>query len=70
MVGMTTQFTSTGARLDSLLARINRGEGTIGRAMTDDGLYDDIRSATQAFQQLLDEIKKNPGKITIQVRVF
>jgi hypothetical protein len=38
--------------------------------MNDDGLYDDIRSATQAFQQLLDEIKKNPGKITIQVRVF
>ncbi len=70
LVGMTTQFTSTGARLDSLLAKINRGEGTIGRAMNDDGLYDDIRLATQAFQQLLDEIKKNPGRITIQVRVF
>jgi phospholipid/cholesterol/gamma-HCH transport system substrate-binding protein len=70
LVGMTSQFTSTGARLDSLLTRINSGQGTIGKAMTDDGLYDDIRSATQAFQQLLDEIKKNPGKITIQVRIF
>lgn len=70
LVGMTSQFTTTGARLDSLLARINNGEGTIGKAMTDGALYDDIRAATQAFQQLLDEIKKNPGKITIQVRVF
>lgn len=70
LVDMTAQFTATGARLDSLMARINRGEGTIGRAMTDDGLYDDIRAATVSFQQLLDEIKKNPGKITIQVRVF
>lgn len=70
LVGMTSQFTTTGARLDSLLARINSGEGTIGKAMNDGALYDDIRAATQAFQQLLDEIKKNPGKITIQVRVF
>jgi len=70
LVGMTTQFTTTGAQLDSLLSRINRGEGSLGKAMSDPGLYDDIRAATQSFQQLLDEIKKNPGKITIQVRVF
>lgn len=70
MVGMTTQFTATGAQLDSLLARINRGEGTLGRAMADDGLYEDIRAATQSFQRLLEEIGKNPGKLTIQVRVF
>lgn len=70
MVEMTSQFTSTGAQLDSLLARINRGEGTLGRAMADDGLYDDIRSATQAFQKLLEEISRNPGRITVQVRVF
>lgn len=70
LVDMTAQFTATGARLDSLMARINSGQGTIGKAMNDDGLYDDIRAATVSFQQLLDEIKKNPGKITIQVRVF
>lgn len=70
LVGMTTQFTTTGAELDSLLSRINRGEGTLGKAMSDPGLYDDIRAATQSFQQLLDELKKNPGKITVQVRVF
>ena len=70
LVDMTAQFTTTGARLDSLLARINQGEGSLGKAMQDPGLYDDIRAATQSFQQLLDEIKKNPGRITIQVRVF
>lgn len=70
LVDVTAQFAATGAQLDSLLTRINRGEGTLGRAMVDDGLYTDIQAATRSFQQLLEEIRRNPGKITIQVRVF
>ena len=70
LVDMTTQFTTTGAELDSLLTRLNRGEGSLGKALADQGLYDDARKATQSLQQLLDELRKHPGKITVQVRVF
>lgn len=68
--GTATEFTTTAARLDSLLQRLNRGEGTLGRLMTDSLLYDDVRRLTRAAQELMDELRKHPGKITIQVKVF
>jgi phospholipid/cholesterol/gamma-HCH transport system substrate-binding protein len=67
---MTAQFTSTGARLDSLLLSVNRGQGTLGKFATDTGVYQDIRALSQSMQELLDELKKNPGKIPVTVKLF
>jgi phospholipid/cholesterol/gamma-HCH transport system substrate-binding protein len=67
---MTAQFTSTGARLDSLLLSVNRGQGTLGKFVTDTGVYQDIRALSQSMQELLDELKKNPGKIPVTVKLF
>ena len=67
---MTSQFTSTGARLDSLLLGMNQGRGTLGKFATDSGLYQDIRKLTQSMQELLDELKKHPGKIPVTVKLF
>jgi phospholipid/cholesterol/gamma-HCH transport system substrate-binding protein len=67
---MTAQFTSTGARLDSLLLSVNRGQGTLGKFATDTGVYQDIRALSQSVQELLDELKKNPGKIPVTVKLF
>ena len=67
---MTSQFTSTGARLDSLLLGRHQGRGTLGKFATDSGLYQDIRKLTQSMQELLDELKKHPGKIPVTVKLF
>jgi phospholipid/cholesterol/gamma-HCH transport system substrate-binding protein len=67
---MTAQFAATGARLDSLLARTNRGEGTIGKFATDSGLYYDMRDLSQSMKKLIDELSKNPGKIPVTVKIF
>jgi phospholipid/cholesterol/gamma-HCH transport system substrate-binding protein len=67
---MSEQLTRTGARLDSLLAGIDRGEGTLGKMATDSGLYTDMRATLQSLKTLLDELNKNPGKITVQVKLF
>lgn len=67
---MSAQFTTTGARLDTLLANINRGQGTMGKFATDTGLYTDARAASQSLKALLDELEKHPGKITVQVKIF
>jgi len=67
---MTAQFATTGARLDSLLARANRGEGTIGKFATDSGLYRDMRDLSQSMKKLIDELSKNPGKIPVTVKIF
>lgn len=67
---MSIQLTATGARLDTLLQKINTGEGTLGKFATDSGLYLDSRAAMQAFKTLLDELNKHPGKLTVQVKLF
>lgn len=67
---MSIQLSTTGARLDSLLQRINRGEGTMGKFATDTGFYSDSRAVAQALKVLIDELNKHPGKITVQVKLF
>jgi phospholipid/cholesterol/gamma-HCH transport system substrate-binding protein len=67
---MTSQFAATGARLDSLLAGMNRGQGTLGKFVTDSGLYYDIRALTQGMKKLLDELAKHPGKVPVTVKLF
>ncbi|HEY9016411.1 MAG TPA: hypothetical protein VIM84_15260, partial [Gemmatimonadales bacterium] len=58
------------ARFDSTLAAINRGQGTLGKFATDSGLYYDLRDVTNSMKELLDELKKNPGKVGVTVKLF
>ena len=67
---MTAQFTSTGARLDTVLLNINQGRGTLGKFATDTGLYTDLRQVSQSLKALLDDLKKHPGKIPVTVKIF
>jgi len=70
LASMTAQLTSTGARLDTLLLGMNQGRGTLGKFATDTGFYQDIRKLSQSMQELLDELKKHPGKIPVTVKLF
>jgi phospholipid/cholesterol/gamma-HCH transport system substrate-binding protein len=67
---MTTQLTRTGATLDTLLSAMNRGEGTLGKFASDTGLYVDMRGTLQSLKALIDDIKRDPGRITVQLKVF
>jgi phospholipid/cholesterol/gamma-HCH transport system substrate-binding protein len=70
LASMTAQLTSTGARLDTLLLNMNEGRGTLGKFATDSGFYTDMRQLSQSMKQLLDELKKHPGKIPVTVKIF
>ncbi len=70
LASMTAQLTATGARLDTLLLGMNQGRGTLGKFATDTGFYADIRKLSQSMQQLLDELKKHPGKVPVTVKLF
>lgn len=67
---MTAQLTRTGATLDTLLANITSGKGTLGKFAADSGLYTDMRGTLQSLKQLIDDIQRNPGRITVQLKVF
>ena len=56
--------------LDTLLARVNRGEGTLGKFTTDTAFYANAQRALKAMQEFIDDLRKHPGKIGINVRVF
>jgi phospholipid/cholesterol/gamma-HCH transport system substrate-binding protein len=70
LAAMTAQLTTTSGRLDTLLAGFNRGQGTIGKFVTDSGLYYDMRDLSQGMKKLLDELAKHPGKIPVTVKIF
>jgi phospholipid/cholesterol/gamma-HCH transport system substrate-binding protein len=67
---LTGNLASLTARFDSTLAAINRGQGTLGKFATDSGLYYDIRELSQSMKELLDELKKHPGKVPVTVKLF
>ncbi len=70
LAGMTRQFTTVSARLDTLLNGVNQGRGTIGKFATDSTLYYELRDLSARMKGLVAELEKNPGKVGITVKVF
>ncbi len=67
---LATQLAASSAQIDSILAGIRRGEGTLGKLAADSGLYVDLRRTLQSTSDLIDELAKNPGKVGITVKLF
>ena len=61
---------STAGQFDSVLARVNRGEGSLGKLMADTTLYQNTQRLVKSLQEFVDELKKNPGKLGLTVRIF
>lgn len=67
---MTAQFRATGARLDTLLAAVNRGEGTLGKLKSDSALYQRTVSLIESMDSLVTQLRRQPGRIGITVKAF
>lgn len=67
---MSLQLRATGARLDTLLQRMNAGEGTLGKFATDSSFYVEARRTMESMQRLIDDLSKHPGKLSVQVKLF
>ncbi|MDP1622326.1 MAG: MlaD family protein [Bacteroidales bacterium] len=55
--------------LDSILMKINRGEGSLGQLLSNEQLYNEVEKAARDLNLLLEDIRKNPGKY-VKVSVF
>jgi phospholipid/cholesterol/gamma-HCH transport system substrate-binding protein len=53
----------TTANLKELTARLNRGEGTAGKLMTDPTLFNRLNSLSDRFDQLLARINEGQGTV-------
>jgi phospholipid/cholesterol/gamma-HCH transport system substrate-binding protein len=59
---LTNHLTSTTAQLDTLLSRINRGEGTLGKMASDSTMYRNLSDLSRALTELLTDLKEHPDK--------
>ncbi|CAN5427319.1 hypothetical protein BH24GEM3_BH24GEM3_20020 [soil metagenome] len=58
-----------GNSLETVLARVERGEGTLGRLTTDAALYENLNQAAVNLNRLTEDIQQNPRRY-INLRVF
>ena len=56
------QLESTLAGFNGILTTIDKGEGSLGKLLKDEGLYDNLEGATKEMEELLREMKLNPKR--------
>jgi len=66
---LATSLDSASRQLNNALAKLNTGEGSAGRLLTDDSLYRDLRHVVGSVDSLMNDFKKNPRKY-INLRIF
>jgi len=53
---------STMDNINTLMADVKNGKGTLGKLMTDDKLYENLEGASKQLEQLLQDFKLNPKR--------
>ena len=53
---------SSSKKFENILAKIDSGEGTLGKMVNDPGLYDNLNVLSQDAQELVKDFKDNPTK--------
>jgi phospholipid/cholesterol/gamma-HCH transport system substrate-binding protein len=60
---------SASASLETVLGRVERGEGTLGKLTTDAALYDNLNAAATSLRELVADIRADPRRY-LNVSVF
>ncbi len=66
---MVTELEMTIANFKALSENLNSGEGTLGKLLNDNTLYDNLEHATRQMEELLQDVKLNPNRY-INISVF
>lgn len=62
---------SAAQSLDSILTRLQRGEGSLGRLMEDDTVYVNLKEASEELKVLIQDIREHPERyLNVEVKVF
>ncbi|TJZ52477.1 MCE family protein [Sphingobacterium olei] len=55
--------------VQAITDKINNGEGSIGLLVNDDQLYNNLNNASENLDQLVEDVKNNPGKY-LKISIF
>ena len=67
---VTADLKATTARLNTILTKIESGDGSVGKLLSDPALYNDIRAVLARVDSLTADFKKNPRKYIPPIRIF
>jgi len=67
--GTLAEFKTTVNKLNTILAKIENGEGSMGKLVKDDALYDNLEEASKELDLLLQDFRLNPKRY-VNVSVF
>lgn len=65
----TARMSRAAASVESMLAKIEKGEGSLGKLIHDDALYRNLEKFTQDLDLLILDVKQHPQKY-IKIEVF
>lgn len=66
---LSEQLTSTATALDRVVTRLDQGEGSLGKAISDSTLFVELRDTIKNTNQLVKDIQKNPKRY-LKLSVF
>lgn len=59
---MIANLNATSESLKTTMARLNEGDGTLGKLMKDDSLYVNLNNASRELDLLLEDLRVNPNR--------
>jgi phospholipid/cholesterol/gamma-HCH transport system substrate-binding protein len=65
----SVRFDRAAASLETVLGRMERGEGTLGQLSVNDSLYVNLSAAVESVRLLMDDLRANPGRY-INLSIF
>jgi exonuclease VII small subunit len=67
---VSRELEQTSATLNSVLEKIDRGEGTLGKMLNDPSMYENLNSASARLDTLLMGINEDPGRYLKHMKIF
>lgn len=66
---LVTDLQNVISKLDGIATGIDNGEGSVGKLLKDDALYNNLEGASKQLEQLLQDVKLNPKRY-VHISVF
>ncbi len=66
---LVTDLQNVVDKMDKIVAGVDNGEGSIGKLLKDDKLYENLEGASRQLEQLLQDVKLNPKRY-VHISVF
>ena len=63
MEKVTENLASLSDSIKDIVDKLNKGEGTIGKLLSKDEVYDDLKATTCNFKAFSEDIRKHPWKL-------